>query len=308
MIISKIIIGERIDKFLGQYLAEYSRSAIQKKIADGFVTVNGNQVTKKYILQEDDVLDINDNDLVIPEGFLVKPNDQVKVDVIEETEDYIVVNKPAGLITHPGDTHLVNDTLVNGLLARFPEIEQVGDDEMRPGIVHRIDKDVSGVMVIARNSEMFNLLKQQFKDRKVYKKYLALAHGVFTEKHGVITFDLARSKRNRTKMAAMPPGQGKTAISEYEVIQQFQHYALVSVLIHTGRTHQIRAHLNAIGHPLIGDDIYKPKNMASRLQPGRIFLHASDISFIDQNNVKKSYNVPLTKSLQVIIDDLYSTI
>lgn len=308
MRISEPVAGERIDRFLAGYLPHYSRSTIQKCIIQGGVLVNGAVVSKHYVLQTTDVIECDEDLLQQRKPLTLQANSQIEFEELAVTQDYIVISKPAGLVVHPGGGHNENDTLASGLLARYPELAQVGEDPLRPGIVHRLDKDVSGVMVVARTQEAFEGLKRQFMERLIYKRYFALAHGVFVDQVGTINFDIVRSTRERTKMAAVPPGQGKTALTEYEVVQQFQHYAYLSVRIHTGRTHQIRAHLNAIGHPVVGDQIYKPKNMVSRLQPGRLFLHATELQFHDAAGQLQHYTCALPTDLQAILDHLYSTI
>lgn len=308
MIISDIKIGERLDRFLAEQLTTASRTTIQNRIQDGSITVNGKTVVKHYALKADDIIELPEILTQPPKVFTVKANPTIDITVIDEQPEYIVIHKPAGLIVHPGDGHLHNDTLVNGLLAKYPEIANVGDSTLRPGIVHRLDKDVSGVMVVARTAEMYSHLKQQFQKRTVVKKYTALVHGVVPEESGEITLSISRSMRDRKKMAAHRDDTGKPAHTKYTVTQQFQHYALVAIQILTGRTHQIRVHFNAIGHPVVGDTIYKPKKLKSRLLVDRIFLHAQELHFQTLEGKTVEYTVPLPPSLQAIVDDLYSTI
>lgn len=308
MIISDSNTGDRLDRFLAQQLPNLSRSLIQNHIKDGSIIVNEKTVMKSYILKEGDEIKMPDTISVPQDEFSLEPNKNIEIDVIEETKDYVVINKTAGLVVHPGSTHLQNDTLVNGMLAHYPELATIGEDPMRPGIVHRLDKDVSGIMVIARTKEMLDSLKQQFKKRAVTKIYTALVHGILTESYGEINLPISRSLRDRSKMAAHTDGSGKSAYTEYSVIQQFQHYALLSLQIHTGRTHQIRVHCNAIGHPIVGDNVYKPKNLKSRILLNRLFLHAEKLEFKDMDDNLVSYAEPIPKQLQAIVDDLYSTI
>lgn len=315
MIISNIRVGERLDRFLTEQVPTLSRTTIQQHIQSGSIIVNNSTVAKHYFLKTGDVVTIPEAVLAPQQMFTLAPNDQLQIDVITERPDYIIINKPAGLIVHPGDGHLQNDTLVNGLLFRYPELSAVGDHTWRPGIVHRLDKNVSGVMVIARTQTMYELLKQQFQNRSVIKKYTALVHGVLSESTGEITLSIGRSLRDRKKMAAHPPTEvtdisSKPAYTQYAVIQQFQHYALVSVQILTGRTHQIRVHFNAIGHPIVGDQVYKPRKLKSRLLVNRIFLHAHALAFNDSTGtaVAVQYEVPLSVDLQDIVDELYRTL
>ncbi|MFA6475409.1 MAG: RluA family pseudouridine synthase [Patescibacteria group bacterium] len=225
--------------------------------------------------------------------------------ILAETPDYIVVDKPTGLVVHQASQHPEPDTLVNELLLRYPEIATVGDDLTRPGIVQRLDQGVSGVMVVARTQDMFEHLKQQFSQHLVKKHYTALVHGTMGQPEGEINFAIARSSKDYTKMAARPDDTGKTAITRYNVIRQYPKYALLDVEILTGRTHQIRVHLNAINHPLVGEAIYKPKNLKSRLQPGRPFLHSTSLGFYLPNGSLVGYTAPLPEPLQAILDGLH---
>lgn len=227
------------------------------------------------------------------------------VTILAETPDYIIVNKPAGIIMHQGDQHPQPDTLANALVARYPEITAVGEDPLRPGIIHRLDQDVSGVLVVARTQAMFQHLKSQWQQHLVRKHYLALVHGTMTQPDGEIKFSIARSTQQFTKMAARPDDSGKTAVTRYTVLKQFQRYALLDVEILTGRHHQIRVHLNAIGHPIVGEQIYKPKKFTSRLQPGRPFLHSASLSFALANGTIVGYSAPLPDVLQAILDGLH---
>ncbi len=308
MIISDIQIGERLDRFLANQLTSVSRTIIQHRIQDGSITVNDKQVVKHYALKAGDTIELSETATQPPAVFSLEPNPAVKITVIDEQPEYIIIHKAAGVIVHPGDGHLANDTLVNGLLARYPELAEIGDSPLRPGIVHRLDKDVSGVMVVARTTEMFTHLKQQFQNRSVIKKYIALVHGVLSQPAGEITLSINRSQRDRKKMAAHRDESGKPAHTIYTVMQQFQHYALVSVQILTGRTHQIRVHFNAIGHPVVGDIVYKPKKLKSRLLLDRIFLHSEELHFTNLDGKIVEYAVPLPSELQTIVDDLYTTI
>lgn len=250
-----------------------------------------------------------------------------QVNILAEQPDFIVVNKPAGLIVHhavetprtsvssveprgvstAADTPLI--TLVDILLKQYPELMNVGEDSLRPGIVHRLDKDVSGVMVIARTPTMLAYLKQQFQEHLIYKQYLAIVHGLFSKPEGVINFAIQRSAQDSAKMAARPVNAaGRPAQTDYTVVQQYQRYALVSLIIHTGRTHQIRVHLNAIGHPIIGDEIYRPKKFKTRLNPGRIFLHAETLSFKQLNGETVQYTASLPKIMQDFLKQIAKTV
>jgi 23S rRNA pseudouridine1911/1915/1917 synthase len=235
----------------------------------------------------------------------ISANALVHLPILAETADYIVINKPSGVVVHQAQQHPEPDTVVNGLLALYPELATVGDDATRPGIVQRLDQDVSGVMVIARTQVMFEHLKLQFQQHLVSKHYLALVHGKMTRPDGEINFPIARSAKDFTKMAARPDETGKQAVTRYTVLHQYQQYAYLDVEILTGRTHQIRVHLNAINHPLVGEQVYKPKKLVSRLQPGRPFLHAAQLSFALPDGSLVGFQAPLPDSLQAILDGLH---
>ncbi len=305
MIISNPPIGDRLDRIVAKQFKDISRSTLQKHIKAGLITVNDAAVTKHYALREGDVINVDDSVLKETAAFILQANKKVRFEVLEESDTYIVINKPAGLIVHPGSAHYENDTLVSGLLARYPEIVEIGDDSMRPGIVHRLDKDVSGIMVIARTPEMFEHLKSQFQQRTVIKHYITLVHGVMSQAAGEIDLSISRSQRDRTRMAAHPDGSGKPARTEYEVIEQFQHYALLRVQIYTGRTHQIRVHLNAIDNHVVGDEVYRPKKFHSRSDLQRLFLHAERLIFKDLDGVEQEFYSPLPSKLQGLVDELY---
>ncbi len=212
--------------------------------------------------------------------------------IIFQNQDYVVVDKPAGLSVHRGIS--TNErTLVDFLIDKFPEIKNVGDDKInRPGIVHRLDKETSGVMIVARNQASFNYLKSLFRDRKVEKRYLALVHGKLKEKEGKIAGEMGRSRRDFKKQVLV---RGKVSVRKerysltlYKVIKEIDNFSLLEVFPKTGRTHQIRVHLQAIGHPIVGDKKYTFKKYKKTKFPG-MYLHASEIGFLDRNKEQKKF-------------------
>lgn len=240
--------------------------------------------------------------------------------IISETKDYLVIDKPAGLAVHGGG-NLKEPTLVDWLIINYPKIKKVGDDPARPGLVHRLDKDVSGLMVIAKNQKGFNNLKSQFKDREVNKEYLALVHGKLSKDEGLIDFPITRSQAGY-KMAALPANttdllrrrhprgrdqgnieswlKSRIALTEFTVLKRFINYTFVRVNIKTGRTHQIRVHFFALGHPLVGDDLYctkKSKDKNKKLNLGRVFLIADHLSFHDLEGEKQNFSLDLPAEL-----------
>ena len=241
-------------------------------------------------------------------------------EIISETDDYLVINKPAGLAVHGGG-NLQEPTLADWLIARYPKIKKVGDDPARPGIVHRLDREVSGLMVVAKNQKSFTSLKNQFKDRLITKEYVALVYGQLSKDEGVIDFPIKRSQTGH-KMAAMPlqadkllirhhpqnRDQGningwfkaRTANTEFQVLKKFVNYTLLRVKIKTGRTHQIRVHFFAYGHPLVGDNLYvtpKTKIKNKKLNLGRIFLTADHLIFHDLKGQKQDFKIDLPAEL-----------
>jgi 23S rRNA pseudouridine1911/1915/1917 synthase len=296
---------ERIDKLIAEKFPKLSRSFIQKEIKKGNILVNKKEINPRYKVLVGDIVDIKNIDQPKPD---ISPNNKVKFKIIEEDKNFIVIDKPAGLITHPSDS-VHEPTLVNGLLAKFPEIEKVGEDKLRPGIVHRLDRDVSGLMVIAREQKMFEYLKKQFQERTITKQYIALVHGLVTEEEeGVIDTPIGRSVSKSGKMAAHTEefDGDKQAKTEYKVIERIKNYTLILATIHTGRTHQIRVHLNSIEHPVVGDTLYTNKRINTKhaASLGRLFLHATILGFNDLSDKKKEYESKLPKDLKDFLKTL----
>lgn len=203
------------------------------------------------------------------------------IDIVYEDSDIIVIDKPAGLLTHKAESSPGEKTLVDFLIKHYPLIKNVGENLSRPGIVHRLDRETSGLIVAAKNNETFHYLKKLFQDRKIEKRYYALVYGILKEKTGTIDLPLAKLEGKQTaKLKGKKKLEGKTAITQYKVIKEFEKYSLLNVVIKTGRTHQIRVHLKAIGHPVVCDKIYAPKKAICPESIGRLFLHAYYISFI----------------------------
>jgi len=212
----------------------------------------------------------------------------------------LVIDKPAGLVVHPINPEQ-DDTLVNGLIARYPEIKKVGDDALRPGIVHRLDKDTSGLMVVAKNNSAFECLKKQFQQRKVEKKYLALVMGKVKDKKGIITKAISLSKKDHRKRSALLDDKAKKAWTEYQVLKSFKDYTLLEVKPKTGRTHQIRVHLASIGHPIAGDKQYKFKRQPWPENLNRQFLHATYLKFQLPDGKMMEFKSELPKDLEEVI-------
>jgi len=257
--------GTRLDKYVGDKCPELSRTHAQKLIAGGYITVN-DRVAKAGLK-----LDIGDKvNIVIPPPIPLVP-EAIPLNIIYQDNDLLVVDKPAGLIVYPAAGH-PSYTLVNAILSYLPEVPDTGD-ALRPGIVHRLDRDTSGLMVVAKNSPAQQSLISQFKARSVVKAYQALVKGHLTPEHGIIEAPIGRDPRNRKRMAVV--AEGREARTQYQVIKYVGNYTLLEVRPETGRTHQIRVHLSAIGFPVVGDKVYGVKSAYLSRQ----FLHASRLGF-----------------------------
>ncbi len=298
---------KRLDKFLSEKFKNYSRSHLQKLIEDGFVLVNKSKKEKKYKLKEGDEIKIF---LKQKEEPSLDPDCSISFNVIFENKDFLVLEKPAGLVVHPSLSHK-KGTLVNGLLAKYPKIKNVGEDPLRPGIVHRLDKDTSGLMVIAKTDEAFFWLKSQFKEKKVKKTYTALVFGNIKENKGTIKAKIARSGQKQITL-----GRGrhkkirktKEAETEFKVKKHIDKFTLVEAYPKTGRMHQIRVHFAHIGHPLVGDKKYAPKKLLKIFPQKRHFLHASKIEFADKNGKKYRFFSELPEDLKRVIKDCISSL
>ena len=270
---AKIIVehgGERIDKFLAQKL-DKSRSLVQKLIKDELVTVNGEVVKTNYSVADGDEIDIKQLDVVDNTNIIPQPMD---LDIVYEDEDLLVINKPSGLVVHPAPGHY-QDTLVNGLLAYSNKLSDI-NGEFRPGIVHRIDKDTSGLLVVCKNNETHEALANQLSDKTLFRQYLAIVHGDIEEDEGEIIAPIGRDPRDRVKMAVVAKSS-KEAQTNFKVLERFNHYTLVSCNLLTGRTHQIRVHFDFINYPLVGDPLYGIK---PTIDTEGQALHAYKLGFI----------------------------
>jgi 23S rRNA pseudouridine1911/1915/1917 synthase len=287
--------GKRLDKVLVEQ-TKLSRAQIQKNIKNGLVLVNEKIVTvPHFLVGPTDVMRL----LKGPKGHKGLKGSPPKLKIIYEDEEVIVFDKPAGLMVHeaPGKKET---TVVDVLIKHYPPIKKVGDDSRRPGIVHRLDKLVSGVMIAAKTPAAFTFLKKEFAERRVKKEYLTLVYGRPNKEVGTISFRLARSK-NKGRMVARPAsGEGVEAITHYEVIKKIKNLTLLCVGIETGRTHQIRAHLRAINLPIVGDPLYKKTRMKN-IKPialPRLFLHAHKLTITLPKGETKTFVSPLPEDLK----------
>ena len=286
----------RIDKVLGHFLSDVSRSQLQKWIEDGHVTVNGQSVKTKYKLQVGDMVRIIPEE---PQTIDLEP-ENIPLDIVYEDDDVIVVNKPAGMVVHPAPGH-PGHTLVNALLYHSPLSTING--EFRPGIVHRIDKDTSGLLMVAKNDLAHRSLAAQLKSKTNKREYVALVHGVIKEKQGTIDAPLGRSKKDRKKQAVVL--DGRHAVTHFKVLKRYQHYTLVKCRLETGRTHQIRVHMAYIGHPLAGDPLYGPRKTLAG--PGQ-YLHAGLLGFQHpRSGQEMTFTAPLPDYFTKMLEHLDKT-
>lgn len=296
---------ERLDKFLSQELPDLSRSQIQKMIKGEEVLVNGKIATVHYWLKNGYVISLVKK-ATISKQELTKKKAAVKLPepkIIAETADYLVLDKPAGLLVHPASS-ASGKTLIDWLVKKYPKIKKVGENLERPGIVHRLDKDVSGLMVIAKNQSMYAHLKKQFQTRQVKKIYLGLVYGQVQADEGTIDFPLKRSRLSG-KVVAMPKGtEGRESITAFTVIKRFANYTYLELDLKTGRSHQLRAHLTAYGYPLIGDQLYFNKKNKDKFKLGRVFLHAHKLSFADLSGKHLEFISGLPENLNNIVSQL----
>ncbi len=230
-------------------------------------------------------------------------NTSSNIKIIYEDKNLLVIDKPTGLIAHPNIPGQKN-TLTDWLIARFPEIIKVGDDPLRPGVVHRLDKDTSGLMIIAKNNFSFEFFKKQFQERKIEKTYTALAVGKIKEEKGIISKAISLSKKDRRKRSALLDEKAKKAQTRYNVIKKYKEYSLLKVKPLTGRTHQIRVHLSSIGHPVAGDKQYKIKRKNPPNNLSRQFLHASYLKFHSPDNKLLKIKSELPKDLKEVLERL----
>ena len=286
--------GKRLDHFLHERMPEYSRSRLQAWINAGRVQVNGKPAKRSYLLKGGEQIQVAPADLA-PLGAV--PED-LPLDVLYQDDDVIAINKPAGMVVHAGAGRH-SGTLVNAVLHRFGTLSGVGDP-LRPGIVHRLDRLTSGVLLIARNDAAHRDLARQFSSREVEKVYLALVHGRLKADRGRITTPITRDPLRRLRMTAKL-ARGRSAITEHHVLKRFEKFTFIEVKIATGRTHQIRVHMASVGHPVVGDKLYgAPSNTL-----GRYFLHAHRISFSGPTSGERIIiTAPLPAELQHYLEGL----
>jgi 23S rRNA pseudouridine1911/1915/1917 synthase len=291
--------GKRLDAFLHERLPGFSRSRLQSWIKEGRVLLDGKDARASYIVRGGENVSVTPADLT---PLKAEP-EELPLKVLYEDSDVIVVDKPAGMVVHAGAGH-ARGTLVNALLHHFGPLSSVNGD-LRPGIVHRLDRDTSGVLLVARTDRAHQALARQFHDRKVEKTYLALVHGRMKQRQGRITAAITRDPVRRTRMTARL-ASGRAAFTEYRVIEEWPQFSFLEVQIKTGRTHQIRVHLSSIGHPVAGDRLYgAPAALTNLPALGRFFLHAHRLCFTSPTSDQLiSIESPLPPELSTFLESV----
>lgn len=261
----EVLREERIDKYLAEELG-ISRSTVKKMIDEGFVLVNGKEVKASLILSEAD-------ELFVKDGFIKEASfeaEDIPINIVYEDDDLLVINKKSGMVVHPGNGN-TSGTLVNALMHYTKNLSN--KEAFRPGIVHRIDKDTSGLMLVAKNDKAHDILAEGFKNKTIKREYIALVCGVIQEDSGVIDAPIGRDAKDRKKMCVTSENS-KKAVTHFKVLKRYEHYTLLKLILDTGRTHQIRVHMKYIGHPVYNDPVYgKAYNDFGQ------FLHSASIDF-----------------------------
>ena len=290
-------VGTRIDVFLAENMEDLSRSGVQKLIDEGMITLNGGKTKANYKLREKDIIDVT-----VPEVKEVEilPED-IPLDILYEDADVIVVNKPQGMVVHPAPGH-TSGTLVNALMFHCGDDLSGINGEKRPGIVHRIDKDTSGVLMVAKNDMAHQSLAAQLAEHSITRKYNAVVYNGFNEDEGTVNKPIGRNPQDRKKMAVTEK-HSRHAVTHYRVIERMEKFTLIEAQLETGRTHQIRVHMTYIGHPLLGDPVYGPKKQPVSLEglalPARVlgFIHPRTGEYME-------FEAPLPPHFEALLERL----
>lgn len=287
----EVLREERIDKYLAEELG-ISRSTVKKMIDEGFVLVNGKEVKASLILSEAD-------ELFVKDGFIKEASfeaEDIPINIVYEDDDLLVINKKSGMVVHPGNGN-TSGTLVNALMHYTKNLSK--KEAFRPGIVHRIDKDTSGLMLVAKNDKAHDILAEGFKNKTIKREYIALVCGVIGEDSGVIDAPIGRDAKDRKKMCVTSENS-KKAVTHFKVLKRYEHYTLLRLILDTGRTHQIRVHMKYIGHPVYNDPVYgKAYNDFGQ------FLHSASIDFEQPTTHEHlHFECDLPKEFQDFLDTL----
>ena len=295
-VVNKKLENERLDKALSEQLFDVSRTKIKSYLDDGLILVNDKVEKASYRVQENDVIFVND----LPKEVTDLSAENIPLDIVYEDDDLMVINKPKGLVVHPGAGNK-NGTLANGLKFHSDNLSTINGD-FRPGIVHRLDKDTAGLLVVAKNDFAHVKLQEQLVDHTLSRKYYALVLGVISEDNGQIIAPIGRDKQNRQKMA-VDLRNGKEAETSFKVLKRYSNSTLVECILKTGRTHQIRVHMNYIGHPVIGDPLYGKGNRVI-YDDGQL-LYAHYIKFIHPRTKKAlDFDSPMPSYFENFLKDL----
>lgn len=290
-------VGERIDKAVTEVQGALSRAYVQQLIEEGHITVSGRQVRPGYKLKAGDTVEVF---VPAPKPLETVAQD-IPLDIVYEDDSVLVINKPAGMVVHPAAGNY-EDTLVNALLHHCGDSLSAIGGVMRPGIVHRIDKDTTGLLIVAKGDHAHQHLSAQLKTRTLSRKYYALVHGNVKEDGGTVDASIDRDVRDRKKMAVTKTG-GREAVTHFEVVERFGQYTLLKCKLQTGRTHQIRVHMRHIGHPIVGDKTYGVKKEAFQLS-GQL-LHAGEIGFIHPDTEQEmTFSAPLPLAFERVLEIL----
>lgn len=294
LIITEEHAGERLDTVLAGVVENTSRTDIQNRVKSGHITVNGKTVKPNYKVKKDDRIELLERENV--EADIVPEN--LKLDIVYEDDDVAVVNKDRGMVVHPAAGH-ASGTLVNGLMDQLDNLSGI-NGELRPGIVHRIDKDTSGLLMVAKNDVTHRHLVEQLVDKSVTRKYTALVHGVIPHNLGTIEAPIGRNPKERQDMAVVD--EGKDAVTHFNVLERFDNFTLVECILETGRTHQIRVHMKYIGYPLAGDRKYGPRKT---LDVGGQLLHAGVLGFTHpKTGERMEFKKELPKYFTDVLDEM----
>jgi 23S rRNA pseudouridine1911/1915/1917 synthase len=291
--------GARLDRWLAAAVPEQSRAKIQALIDEGHVRVNGVAAKASYRLRDGDRVEMA---IPPPAPETLEP-ESIALTVVHEDDHVLVIDKPAGMVVHPGAGH-ARGTLAAAALAHAPAVAGVGGPR-RPGIVHRLDKDTSGLLVMAKSQTAYNSLTAQLAARTARRVYLSIVHGRLTAAEGVVDQPIGRDPRDRTCMAVRPPGQGRRAVTRWRVVERFPQFTLVEARLETGRTHQIRVHFAALGHPVAGDTVYGGRRRTVPVALDGLALHAAGLGFVHPVTQERvEYSSPLPPRMERLLSHL----
>ena len=288
--------GQRLDKAVAMLNSELSRSFITKLIDEGKITINGKVEKPSFKVKENDEINIEE---IVDVKSDIKEED-IPLDVVYEDDDILVINKPQGMVVHPANGHY-SGTLVNALMFMEDSLSSI-NGVVRPGIVHRIDKDTSGLLCVAKNDNAHHFLAEQLKDHTMAREYMALVRGVIKENSGTVEMPIGRDKKDRQKMAVVK--EGKPAVTHFQVIERFRDHTLVKCQLVSGRTHQIRVHMSAIGHAVEGDPLYAGKNYDKIYKNGQLLVAFKLKLIHPKTNKEMVFEIDLPKYFQDVLSSL----